>query len=71
MLAFQQIFNKSKRKPHKLWSDEATEFDNKIFRNFLKHNGVTLYSTFNERKVVVIERFNRTLKERLYKKFTL
>ena len=29
-----------------------------------------LYSTFNEGKAVVIERFHCTLKERLYKKFT-
>ena len=48
--------------------DDGTEFYNKIFMNFLKDNGVTLYSTFNEGKVVVIEHFNRTLKERLYKK---
>ena len=38
--------------------------------NFLKNNSITLYSTFNEGKVVVIELFNHTLKERLYKKFT-
>ena len=69
MLAFQQIFNISKRKPKKLWTDEGTEFYNKTFMNFLKNN-ITLYSTFNEGKAIVIERFNRTLKERLYKKFT-
>ncbi len=70
MLAFQQIFNKSKRKPKKLWTDEGTEFYNKIFMKFLKGEGIKLYSTFNEGKAVVIERFNRTLKEKLYKKFT-
>ena len=41
MLAFQQIFNKSKRKPKKLWSDEGTEFYNKTFMNFLKNNRIT------------------------------
>uniref|UniRef100_UPI00358EF955 uncharacterized protein n=1 Tax=Myxine glutinosa TaxID=7769 RepID=UPI00358EF955 len=70
MLAFSGIFSKSKRKPNKLWTDEGTEFHNKIFIKFLNGEGVKLYSTFNERKAVVIERFNRTLKERLYKKFT-
>jgi len=55
MLAFQQIFNKSKRKPKKLWSDEGTEFYNKTFMNFLKNNRITLYSTFNEGKAVAIE----------------
>ena len=61
MLAFQQIFNKSKRKPKKLSTDEGTEFYNKTFMNFLKNN-ITLYSTFNEGKAVVIEHFNHTLK---------
>ena len=53
-----------------MWTDEGTEFYNKTLMNFLKNNRITLYSTFNEGKAVVIERFNRTLKERLYKKFT-
>ena len=44
------------------------EFYNKIFMNFLKDNGIALYSTFNEGKAVVIEHFNHTLKERLSKK---
>ena len=35
MLAFQQMFNKSKRKLKKLWTDEGTEFYNKTFMNFL------------------------------------
>ena len=29
-----------------------------------------MYSTFNEGKVVVIERFNRALKNKMYKYFT-
>ena len=35
MLAFKQIFNKSKQKPKKLWTDEGTGFYNKTFMNFL------------------------------------
>ena len=38
--------------------------------NFRKNNSITLYSTFNEGKAVVIEHFNHTLKERLSKKLT-
>ena len=67
MFAFQQIFNKSRQKPKKLWTDDGTEFYNKTFMNFLKNNNIILYSTFNEGKAVVIERINCTLKERLYK----
>ena len=36
MLAFQQIFNKSKRKPKKVWTDEGTEFYNKTILDFFK-----------------------------------
>ena len=70
MIAFQQIFNKSKRKPKKLWNYEGTELYNRTFNNFLKDNDITLCNTFNEGKAFIIECFNRTLKERLYKKFT-
>ena len=37
------------------------EFYNKTFMNFLKNNSITLYSTFNEGKAIVVERFNRTM----------
>ena len=30
-----------------------------------------MYSTFNEGKAVVIERLNRTLKNKMYKQFTV
>ena len=37
---------------------------------FLLNQNVSLYSTASEKKVSVIERFNRTLKEWMYKEFT-
>ena len=33
-------------------------------------NDIKMYTTFNEGKAVVIERFNRTLKNKMYKYFT-
>ena len=68
MLTFQKIFNKSKRKPKKIvdwWGYRVLQQN--IYEFSLKK--ITSYSTFNEGKAVVIERLNRTLKERL-KKFT-
>ena len=68
--SFKQIVNKSQRKPKYLWVDDGSEFYNKPFRDWLNKNNINMYSTFNEGKAVVIERFNRTLKKNMYKQFT-
>ena len=40
----------------------------KIFlRGFLKINNIEIYSTYNEEKSVVTERFIRTLKKKIFK----
>ena len=65
---FQDIFKE--RKPKKLWTDAGKEFINKDFKKFLTDNEIELYQTFNEGKAVVIERFNRTLKEKMWRYFT-
>ena len=67
--ALQKIFNK--RKPKFLWTDKGTEFYNKQVKDLLNENNIKLYSTNNsEVKSAVIERFNRTFKNIMYKKFT-
>ena len=67
---FQSIVKTSKRKPNKLWVDNGSEFYNNVFQKWLVENEIKMYSTFNEGKAVVIERFNRTLKNKMYKYFT-
>ena len=67
---FQSIVKTSKRKPNKLWVDNGSEFYNNVFQEWLVENEIKMYSTFNEGKAVVIERFNRTLKNKMYKYFT-
>lgn len=59
-----------KRKPMSLWVDRGGEFYNRIVDGWLKENGVHRYSTYNEGKAVVVERFNRTLKTRMWKYFS-
>ena len=59
--AFKKILNDSNRKPNKIWVDRGIEFYNKSFRDFLKINNIEMYSTYNEGKSVVAERFNITL----------
>ena len=68
--AFQSILNKSKRKPNKIWVDEGNEFYNNNFKKRLKDNYIAMYSTYNEGKSVVAERFIKTLKNKIYKNMT-
>ena len=55
--AFQKILNSSKRKPNKIWVDQGSEFYNNVFKKWLKNNSISMYSTHNEGKSVVAERF--------------
>ena len=64
--AFQKIISKG-RKPNKIWADQGGEFYNNLFKMFLKINNIEMYSTYNERKSVVAERFIRTLKKKIFK----
>src|SRR6266487_1285999 len=66
--AFQTIFNTHKFA--KIWTDQETGIYSTQFQEFLLNENVSLYSTASEKKVSVIERFNRTLKEWMYKEFT-
>ena len=67
--ALEKIFNE--RRPKFLWTDRGTEFYNKQVKDLLNENNIKLYSTNNsEIKSAVVERFNRTFKNMMYKKFT-
>ena len=68
--AFGDVF-KSKRKPKMLWTDKGSEFISKHFKEFLKREGITLYHTENEEKSSVVERWNKTIKNRMWKMFTV
>ena len=57
--AFKKIISEGRRKPNKIWVDEDSEFYNKTFQDFLKINNSEMYSTYNEEKSVVAERFFR------------
>ena len=67
--AFQEIISKG-RKPNKIWVDQGGEFNNKLFKRFLKINDIEMYSTCNEGKSVVAEKFIRTLKNKIFKHMT-
>ena len=58
------------RKPNEIRVDQGSEFYNKSFKDFLKINNIEMYSTYNEGKSVVAERFIRTLKNKIFKHMT-
>lgn len=66
--AFKTIFQE--RKPKSLQTDRGKEFTNFRFQKFLKENDVRFFTSFNETKASVVERFNRTLKTKMWKYFT-
>ena len=68
--AFNKIIIQSNKKPNKIWVDQGGEFDNNVFKKWLSYNDIIMYSTYNEGKSVVAERFIRTLKNKLYKHMT-
>ena len=59
------------RKTITIQSDKGFEFVNSSVQQYLKRQGVSLYTTHNpDIKDAIIERFNRTLTTRMYKYFT-
>ena len=68
--AFQSILKQSDRKPNKIWVDKGSEFYNASFKKWLEYNDIVMYSTHNEGKSVVAERFIRTLKSKIHKHVT-
>ena len=69
-IAFQQILDESNRKPKKIWLDKEIEFYNISMKSWLQDNDIEMYSTHNEEKSVVTERFIRTSKNKIYKYVT-
>ena len=58
------------RQPNRLQTDKGKEFYNRSFENWTKDRGIQHFSTRGDAKASVVERFNRTLKQRLYRYFT-
>ena len=82
--AFKEIMKKSNRKPNKLWVDQGKEFYNEHMYKLFKFNKEDMlekdkndeyknqiYSVFNASKNPKIERFNKTLTNKLWKQFTI
>src|SRR6267154_2652894 len=59
------------RRPTYAQSDKGSEFINFTFQSFLRSNNIRFYTSENDDiKCALVERFNRTLKTRMWRYFT-
>lgn len=68
--AMDSILNEYKFKVKNLHTDQGTEFFNVHFKNLMKKYKINHYHTFSEIKASIVERLQRTLKEKLWKTFS-
>ena len=69
-IAFEKIFQDG-RYPKKLQTDKGREFINSDFQQYLRTKNIHFYTSQDDiTKAAVVERFNRTLKSKIYKHFT-
>lgn len=69
--AIAEIIRESGRCPKNLQTDHGKEFYNTDVRKLLKKHDINHYSTYSVLKASIVERFNRTLKNDMWKMFTL
>ena len=64
---FEKIFKQ--RKPKYIWRDQELAFFSKEMLKFFEEHNIKIYYTHSNLKAVIIERFNRSLRELMMKKF--
>lgn len=69
---FRKLINDSGRQPDTVQSDAGKEFKNQIFRSYLNRQNIKQNFPIiaSMQKAAVVERFNRTMKEKMFKYFT-
>jgi len=67
--AFNSILEEG-RVPQKLQTDQGKEFFNKHFQDVMKKHDINHFATATDLKASVVERFNRTLKSRMWRFLT-
>lgn len=67
--AFAAVLDKVKHSVKNLHTDQGTEFFNSHFQKLVKERKINHYHTYSHLKASIVERFQRTLKTKLYKDF--
>ena len=70
LAAFQNVLRRAGTRPNKIQADKGTEFYNSVFQRFLRTKRIHLYSTENETKASIVERYIRSLKGKIYRVMT-
>jgi transposase InsO family protein len=68
LLTFKNIFKTVH--PQYLQTDRGKEFENSLFQSFLRERNVKWFAVTSSVKASLCERFNRTLKTRMFRYFT-
>ena len=68
--ALEEVFSRTDRRPQRIETDLGKEFYNTHFSNLCKRSDIHHFSTNSSHKASVVERFNRSLKELMYKRFS-
>ena len=69
-MLFKEFFKKSYCKPNKIWVDKGSGFYNRSMKSLLQNNNKEMYSALNEGTSAVVDRFIRTLENKVYKYMT-
>ena len=56
--------------PAKIQTDAGKEFFNRVFENLMKKHHIRHFATGSELKASIVERFNKTLKSKMWRYFT-
>lgn len=67
--AFKSIFDEG-RIPKRVQTDQGREFENRHVRSLFDQHNIELFSVKSAYKAAIVERFNRTLKHRIWRYFT-
>ena len=68
--SFKSVFTKSNRTPKKIQTDQGKEFVNQYLRHYFTTLGINHFTaTDGTIKCAIVERFNRTLRSRIYRYF--
>ena len=71
VIGFEQLLHAANpRKPVRLQTDAGKEFLNKEVQALLKREGIHHFVSYSDKKAAVVERFNRTIKTRIWTYFT-
>ena len=65
--AFEQVLTSANsRHPKHLLTEKGKEFFNSNFQTLMKRHGIQHFASESEQKAAVVERFNRTIKTRIW-----